>query len=217
MNYTVIIEPAADGTFSVYVPDLPGCVSTGRSREEAIESIRQAIRNHVQTLRELGEPVPPPRSQSHVVTDELEKPQELPGPPAVLQYETPPQLIGNYQRPGALAIGIVFGIWTGIAAFAALLLLGISWNVDGKGVARQFLAMSLLWSFIATFGSAFLCAISCAVRIRTTSVVLRPSRMVWAAAAYAGLGAALIHFAQMDAVWLVAFPLVTGWLFLRPA
>lgn len=67
MEYTVIIEPADDGTFSVYVPDLPGCVSTGGSREEAIESIREAIRGHVQTLRELGEQIPPPRSQSSVV------------------------------------------------------------------------------------------------------------------------------------------------------
>jgi predicted RNase H-like HicB family nuclease len=67
MQYTVIIEPANDGTFSVYVPDLPGCISTGESREEAIESIREAIQGHVQTLRDLGETVPPPRSQSQVV------------------------------------------------------------------------------------------------------------------------------------------------------
>jgi len=67
MQYTVIIEPADDGTFSVYVPDLPGCVSTGRSPEEAIEAIREAIQGHVQTLLDLGETVPPPRSQSQVV------------------------------------------------------------------------------------------------------------------------------------------------------
>lgn len=67
MEYTVIIEPADDGTFSVYVPDLPGCISTGRSREEAIDSIREAIQGHVATLRDLGEPVPPPRSRSQVV------------------------------------------------------------------------------------------------------------------------------------------------------
>jgi len=67
VNYTVIIEPADDGTFSVYVPDLPGCVSTGLTREEAIESIREAIKGHIEVLRDLGEPVPPPRSQSHVV------------------------------------------------------------------------------------------------------------------------------------------------------
>ena len=67
VEYTVIIEPADDGTFSVHVPDLPGCVSTGRTREEAIESIREAIQGHVKILRELGEPVPPPRSKSQVV------------------------------------------------------------------------------------------------------------------------------------------------------
>jgi predicted RNase H-like HicB family nuclease len=49
------------------VPDLPGCVSTGRTRDEAIESIREAIAGHIQTLKDLGDPVPPPRSQSHVV------------------------------------------------------------------------------------------------------------------------------------------------------
>jgi predicted RNase H-like HicB family nuclease len=67
VEYTVIIEPADDGTFSVYVPDLPGCVSSGTTREDAIESIREAIHGHMQTLRDLGEPVPPPRSQSQVV------------------------------------------------------------------------------------------------------------------------------------------------------
>ncbi|MDB5288894.1 MAG: putative integron cassette protein [Phycisphaerales bacterium] len=67
VEYMVIIEPADDGTFGVYVPDLPGCVSTGTTREDAIESIREAIHGHVQTLRDLGEPVPPPRSQSQVV------------------------------------------------------------------------------------------------------------------------------------------------------
>jgi predicted RNase H-like HicB family nuclease len=67
MDYTVIIEPAADGTFGVYVPDLPGCVSSGATREEALEMVREAIRGHVQTLRELGEPIPPPRSRAEVV------------------------------------------------------------------------------------------------------------------------------------------------------
>jgi predicted RNase H-like HicB family nuclease len=66
-EYVVIIEPADDGTFSVYVPDLPGCISTGTTREEAVESIPEAIAGHVRTLRELGEPVPPPRSQSQTV------------------------------------------------------------------------------------------------------------------------------------------------------
>jgi predicted RNase H-like HicB family nuclease len=66
-EYTVIIELADDGTFSVYIPDLPGCVSTGATRDEAIDSIREAIAGHIQVLKDLGEPVPPPRSQSQVV------------------------------------------------------------------------------------------------------------------------------------------------------
>ncbi len=67
MQYTVIIEPGDDGTFSVYVPDLPGCISTGRTRDEAIDSIREAMQGHIQTLRDLGETVPPPRSLSQIV------------------------------------------------------------------------------------------------------------------------------------------------------
>lgn len=67
MEYTVIIEPADDGTYSVYVPDLPGCISTGRTADEAIHSIREAIHGHLRVLRELGQPIPPPRSRSHVV------------------------------------------------------------------------------------------------------------------------------------------------------
>jgi predicted RNase H-like HicB family nuclease len=67
MQYTVVIEPADDGSFSVWVPDLPGCVSCGDSREEALSSIAEAIRGHIETLRSHGEPVPPPRSTATVV------------------------------------------------------------------------------------------------------------------------------------------------------
>lgn len=51
MQYTVVIEPADDGTFSVWVPDLPGCVSTGATQEEALASIAEAMRGHIETLR----------------------------------------------------------------------------------------------------------------------------------------------------------------------
>ena len=67
MDYTVIVEPADDGSISVYVPDLPGCVSTGDTVDEAVASIREAIQAHVQLLRELGQPVPPARSRAAVV------------------------------------------------------------------------------------------------------------------------------------------------------
>jgi len=57
--YTVIIE-GDDASFSAYVPDLPGCVATGRSADEVEARIREAIRLHVQSLEEHGEPVPEP-------------------------------------------------------------------------------------------------------------------------------------------------------------
>jgi len=67
MDYTVVIEPVDDGSFSAYVPDLPGCVSCGDTPTDTLESIREAIVGHIQTLREFGEPVPTPRSFASVV------------------------------------------------------------------------------------------------------------------------------------------------------
>lgn len=67
MNYTVILEPAGDGSFSVYVPDLPGCVSTGDTRDEALVNIREAIQGHIAVLRDLGEAIPPARSLAEVI------------------------------------------------------------------------------------------------------------------------------------------------------
>jgi predicted RNase H-like HicB family nuclease len=67
MQYTVVIEPADDGTLSVWVPDLPGCTSSGRTRDEALAGIAEAIRGHVEVLREHGQPVPPPKSTATVV------------------------------------------------------------------------------------------------------------------------------------------------------
>lgn len=67
MQYTVVIEPADDGSFSVWVPDLPGCVSTGDTREEALTNIAEAIRGHIDTLRHFNQPVPPPRSTATTV------------------------------------------------------------------------------------------------------------------------------------------------------
>jgi len=67
MDYTVVIEKADDGSYSAYVPDLPGCVSCGDTPDEALDSVREAVQGHIQTLREFGEPVPEPRSFASVV------------------------------------------------------------------------------------------------------------------------------------------------------
>ena len=60
-EYMVVIEQSENG-FGAYVPDLPGCVALGETRDEALALIREAIELHVESLRESGEPVPPPTS-----------------------------------------------------------------------------------------------------------------------------------------------------------
>jgi len=67
MNYVVIIERAGDRSFSAYVPDLPGCVSCGDTLEETRELIDEAVRLHVESLRQHGEPVPAPTATTHTV------------------------------------------------------------------------------------------------------------------------------------------------------
>ena len=61
LTYAVIFEEAEDN-WAAYVPDLPGCISTGRTLDDAERNIREAIRGHLRTLREFGEPVPQPVS-----------------------------------------------------------------------------------------------------------------------------------------------------------
>jgi predicted RNase H-like HicB family nuclease len=67
MDYLAIIERAADGTWSAYVPDLPGCTSFGPTREEAARNVHEAIDQHIAALRESGEEVPEPTSRAEMV------------------------------------------------------------------------------------------------------------------------------------------------------
>lgn len=62
MRYAIVIEQA-EGNFSGYVPDLPGCVATGSTVEETEKALREAIEFHIQGLREDGDPIPPPSSR----------------------------------------------------------------------------------------------------------------------------------------------------------
>jgi len=66
MDYVVIVEKG-EQSFGAYVPDLPGCVAVGESREEVMKLIREAIEFHVEGLREDGRPVPPPASSIELV------------------------------------------------------------------------------------------------------------------------------------------------------
>ena len=59
MRYAIFIEKT-DSNFAAYVPDLPGCVSTGEDIEEVENNIREAIRFHIDGLREDGLLVPEP-------------------------------------------------------------------------------------------------------------------------------------------------------------
>lgn len=68
MQYVAVIEKAADGSFSAFVPDLPGCVSCGDSEDEARAQIAEAVRVHLESLRAHGEPVPTPSASAHIVS-----------------------------------------------------------------------------------------------------------------------------------------------------
>lgn len=59
MRYAVIIEQA-ESNYSAYVPDLPGCITTGASIQEIEQNIREAIELHLEGLREDGLPIPVP-------------------------------------------------------------------------------------------------------------------------------------------------------------
>lgn len=66
MRYAIVIEKA-EGNFSAYVPDLPGCVATGATVEEVESQIREAIEFHIEGMREDGIPIPPPASRVEYV------------------------------------------------------------------------------------------------------------------------------------------------------
>ena len=67
MDYWVVFERADDGSYSCYVPDLPGCVSSGDTLDEAKRMIEEAIGVYADVLRERGQPVPPPMAQAAIV------------------------------------------------------------------------------------------------------------------------------------------------------
>ena len=66
MKYTVVIERTPNN-YSAYVPDLPGCVATGRTRAEVARKIREAIVFHLEGLTEDGIPIPEGRASTELV------------------------------------------------------------------------------------------------------------------------------------------------------
>ena len=66
MKYTVVIERTPNN-YAAYVPDLPGCVATGSTREEVWEQVREAVEFHIEGMIEDGESVPEPQTTTAVV------------------------------------------------------------------------------------------------------------------------------------------------------
>ncbi len=58
-RYAVVYEKAASN-WAAYAPDLPGCITTGATPEETKRNMREAMALHLEAMREVGEPVPPP-------------------------------------------------------------------------------------------------------------------------------------------------------------
>ena len=59
MKYRVLIEQDEDGMFVAEVPALPGCVSQGETRKEAVQNIQEAITVYLESLKAHNEPIPP--------------------------------------------------------------------------------------------------------------------------------------------------------------
>jgi predicted RNase H-like HicB family nuclease len=66
MRYRVLIERDEDGAYVVEVPALPGCLSQGRTRSEAVSNIKEAMAVYLESLLAHGEPVPPSISEEVV-------------------------------------------------------------------------------------------------------------------------------------------------------
>jgi len=59
MKYRTIIEQDEDGNYTAQCPVLPGCVSEGKTREEVLANVKDAIRGYLASLKKHNEPIPP--------------------------------------------------------------------------------------------------------------------------------------------------------------
>ena len=69
MRYRVLITQDEDGVFVAEAPALPGCVSQGRTRAEAVANIQEAIEAYLESLKAHGDPVPPSIDEEVVEVD----------------------------------------------------------------------------------------------------------------------------------------------------
>ncbi|MCZ7627427.1 MAG: hypothetical protein C3F12_04180 [Candidatus Methylomirabilota bacterium] len=66
MRYLVVVEKGPT-SFGAYVPDLPGCIAAGESKDEVLVLIREAIEFHLEGLKADGQPIPQPSSSSELI------------------------------------------------------------------------------------------------------------------------------------------------------
>jgi len=67
MKYVVLFEHS-ETNWSAYVPDLPGCIATGKTKLDTERLIREAIEFHIEGMRLDGEPVPPPSTEVEYIS-----------------------------------------------------------------------------------------------------------------------------------------------------
>ena len=65
MKYRVLVQQDEDGVYVAEVPSLPGCISQGMTRKDALANVREAASAYIESLRQHGEPIPP------AITEEL--------------------------------------------------------------------------------------------------------------------------------------------------
>lgn len=66
MKYLVVVEQGPT-SYGAHVPDLPGCIAAGETKEEVLTLIREAIEFHLEGLKEEGQPIPSPASTSELI------------------------------------------------------------------------------------------------------------------------------------------------------
>jgi predicted RNase H-like HicB family nuclease len=69
MRYTVVLQTESDGGYVATVPALPGCISEGDNRDQALANIREAIELYVEDCRDAGDPVPTEAGKEFIEVD----------------------------------------------------------------------------------------------------------------------------------------------------
>ncbi len=69
LRFRALIEQDEDGVFVAEVPSLPGCISQGNTRQEALDNIKDAMKGYIESLRKHNEPIPPTIEEELVEID----------------------------------------------------------------------------------------------------------------------------------------------------